>query len=109
MKDVILVSPRFARWPDDARTVLHQAGIHVVRLTDLGTVGVMMLAGEIDAVLVDHRCLGPSWRSYLSDLTRLCPRTRVVFIRDADDPPFPADDAVTWPDDRRAAAVLLGL
>ena len=108
MKDAILVSPAGARWPETAQALLRSSGVHVVRITSLGVTGLMLLTGDVDAVVVDRRCLTAMWRRHLSKLSGLSPRTRFVIVRDDDDAVDVPDDSLAWPSDEQSAIDLLG-
>jgi hypothetical protein len=109
MRDAILVAPLGALWAEQARAVLIEAGVHVARLSDLGVVGMLVIAGNVEAVLVDQRLLDEKWRRYLFSLAAMMPGTRVIAIQDPDDRAHLADGSVGWPEDPRIAAALLGL
>jgi len=106
MSGVIVVAPPDAAWARQAEALLADSRLHTARVHDLGVVSLLLLAGGVRAVLVDHRCAGPGWPAQLDKLRRLSPRTRVTVIASGGGQPAVAG-AVPWPDDAGEALELV--
>jgi len=58
VRDALLVSPASARWPEAVRRFLRTAATHVVKLADLGTIGVLLPHEHHDAPSTDAVPIG---------------------------------------------------
>jgi hypothetical protein len=105
-RGVVIVAPPDAAWPKRAEPMFAGARMHVARIEELHAATLLLVSGEVSALVVDYRCKGADWAARVSRLRALSPPTRIIVVGVAE-VELATVAIVAWPDDPDEALALV--